>query len=383
VARARAQAVGRSGDLTRSIPLSRPHVGEREEELVLEAIRSRRLALGPMIDRFEQALAERVGAAYVAAVSSGTAGLHLCVRMAGLGPADEAITSPFSFVASANCVLYEGATPVFVDIDPLTLNLDPAAVEAAITPRTKAIVAVDIFGYPCELGALRHIAAKHGLALVEDACEALGAEYRGRPLGSHEHPAVFAFYPNKQLTTGEGGAIALATEDEWRLAKSLANQGRADSGGWLEHARFGYNYRLDDLSAAVGLAQLEKLDLLLSLRAEVAARYAELLAALDGVEAPLPDDADHRRSWFVYPVRLAAGIDRERLIAALGEQGIATSRYLPSIHLQPYMRERFGYREGMLPVSEEASRRTLALPFFPELPHEDQEYVVDALRAAL
>jgi perosamine synthetase len=218
---------------------------------------------------------------------------------------------------------------------------------------------------------------------VEDACEALGAEYRGRPLGSHEHPAVFAFYPNKQLTTGEGGAIALATEEEWRLTKSLANQGRADSGGWLEHARFGYNYRLDDLSAAVGLAQLEKLDLLLSLRAEVAARYAELLAALDGVEAPLPDDAGHRRSWFVYPVRLAAGIDRERVIATLAEQGIATSRYLPSIHLQPYMRERFGYREGMLPVSEEASRRTLALPFFPELPHEDQEYVVDALRAAL
>ncbi len=336
-----------------------------------------------MIDGFEQAVAERVGARHVVAVSSGTAGLHLCVRLAGLGPGDEAITSPFSFVASANCVLYEGATPVFADIDPQTLNLDPAAVEAAITPRTRAIVAVDIFGYPCELEPLRELAARHGLALIEDACEALGAEYRGRPLGSFDHPAVFAFYPNKQVTTGEGGAIAVASEEEWRLLKSLSNQGRADSGGWLEHARLGYNYRLDDLSAAVGVAQLEKLDLLLSLRSQVAARYAELLAAIDGAETPLADDADHRRSWFVYPVRLAPEIDRERVIARLAERGVATSRYLPSIHLQPYMRERFGYGEGMLPVSEEASRRMLALPFFPELSAEDQEYVVEELRAAV
>ena len=336
-----------------------------------------------MIDRFEQAVAERVGARHVVAVSSGTAGLHLCVRLAGLGPGDEAITSPFSFVASANCILYQGATPVFADIDPQTLNLDPAAVEAAITPRTRAIVAVDIFGYPCELEPLRELAAHHGLALIEDACEALGAEYRGRPLGSFDHPAVFAFYPNKQVTTGEGGAIAVASEEEWRLLKSLSNQGRADSGGWLEHARLGYNYRLDDLSAAVGVAQLEKLDLLLSLRSQVAARYAELLAAIDGAETPLADDADHRRSWFVYPVRLAPEIDRERVITRLAERGVATSRYLPSIHLQPYMRERFGYGEGMLPVSEEASRRMLALPFFPELSAEDQEYVVEELRAAV
>jgi len=336
-----------------------------------------------MIDRFEQAVAERVGARHVVAVSSGTAGLHLCVRLAGLGPGGEAITSPFSFVASANCILYQGATPIFADIDPQTLNLDPAAVEAAITPRTRAIVAVDIFGYPCELEPLRELAARHGLALIEDACEALGAEYRGRLLGSFDHPAVFAFYPNKQVTTGEGGAIAVASEEEWRLLKSLSNQGRADSGGWLEHARLGYNYRLDDLSAAVGVAQLEKLDLLLSLRSQVAARYAELLAAIDGAETPLADDADHRRSWFVYPVRLAPEIDRERVIARLAERGVATSRYLPSIHLQPYMRERFGYGEGMLPVSEEASRRMLALPFFPELSAEDQEYVVEELRAAV
>ena len=264
------------------IPLSRPFVGPREEELVLEVLRSGRLALGPMIDRFEQALAERIGAPYVAAVSSGTAGLHLCVRLAGLGPGDEAITSPFSFVASANCVLFEGATPVFADIDPRTLNLDPDAVAAAITPRTKAIVAVDIFGYPCELDELRQLADEHGLAFIEDACEALGAQYHGRPLGSYPHPAVFAFYPNKQVTTGEGGAVAVQTEDEWRLLKSLANQGRADSGGWLDHARFGYNYRLDDLSAAVGLAQVERLDEILALRSAAAARYAGLLAGVDG-----------------------------------------------------------------------------------------------------
>jgi perosamine synthetase len=368
---------------TRTIPLSRPFITEREEELVLEVLRSGRLALGPMIDRFERALAERVGAPYVAAVSSGTAGLHLCVRLAGLGHGDEAITSPFSFVASANCIVYEGAAPVFADVDPQTLNLDPVAVEAAITPRTKAIVAVDIFGRPCELDALRGIADRNGLAFVEDACEALGGEYRGRPVGSFDHPAVFAFYPNKQVTTGEGGAVSVHSEEQWRLLKSLSNQGRADSGGWLEHARFGYNYRLDDLSAAVGLAQVEKLDLLLSLRGEAAARYGELLTGLGGVRTLLADDPGHRRSWFVYPVWLAEGIDREAVIARLAERGVATARYLPSIHLQPYMRERFGYREGMLPVSEDASRRLLALPFFSGISAGDQEYVVEALRRAM
>jgi perosamine synthetase len=370
-------------DSERVIPLAKPLLGEREEELVLEVLRSGRLSLGPMVDRFEQALAERVGAKRVVAVSSGTAGLHLCIRRAGLGPGDEAITSPFSFVASANCVLYEGAKPVFVDVDPGTLNLDPAAVESAITPRTKAIVAVDIFGYPCELGPLREIAARNSVTLVEDACEALGAEYRGRPLGSFDHRAVFAFYPNKQVTTGEGGAIAVSSDEEWQLLKSLANQGRADSGGWLEHVRIGYNYRLDDLSAAVGVAQLERLDVLLSLRRIVAARYADLLRRLDGVEVPLADDVDHRRSWFVYPVRLAPEIDRERVIARLADGGVATARYLPSIHLQPYMQEWFGYREGMLPVSEDASRRMLALPFYPELSVDDQEYVVEQLSAAI
>jgi len=367
----------------RSIPLSSPYLGERDTELVLEVLRSGRLSLGPMVDRFEERFVEAVGAPYAAAVSSGTAGLHLLCRIAGLGAGDEAITSPYSFAASTNCFLYEGAMPVFADVDPRTLNLDPAAVEAAITERTRAIVAVDIFGYPCELDPLRELANRNGLALIQDSCEALGAEYRGGPLGSHGPSAVFAFYPNKQITTGEGGMVTTHSEQEWRLLKSLRNQGRADGGGWLEHARLGYNYRLDEVRAAIGIGQLEKLDEILARRGAVAARYAELLARVDGVEAPLADDAEHRRSWFVYVVTLAEEIDRERVIAALERDGIGTARYLPCIHLQPYMRERYGFAEGLCPVAEDASRRTLALPFHTTLEADDQERVVESLRAAL
>jgi dTDP-4-amino-4,6-dideoxygalactose transaminase len=369
--------------LIREIALSAPYLGEREEELVLEVLRSGRLSLGPMIDRFEQALAERLGAHQVAAVSSGTAGLHLAVRLEGLGPGDEVITTPFSFVASANCLLYEDAVPVFADVDARTLNLDPAAVEAAVTERTKAILAVHIFGYPAELAELEAVANRHGLAIIEDACEALGAEYRGRPVGSSGHPAAFAFYPNKQITTGEGGAVAVASEEEWTLLKSLSNQGRSDSGAWLTHSHLGYNYRLDDLSAALGLAQLERLDEILALRSEVAARYADLLTSVAGVEAPLRDDADHRRSWFVYVVLLAPGIDRDEVIARLASDGVASKPYLPCIHLQPYWRERFGTGYGLCPVAEDASARTLALPFHTALEAEDQERVVEALRQAL
>ena len=368
---------------TGEIGLSAPFLGEREEELVLEVLRSGRLALGPMIDRFEALLAERVGAPHVAAVSSGTAGLHLCVRLAGIGPGDEVVTTPFSFVSSANCVLFEGAHPVFADIDPETLNLDPASVEAAITPRTKAILPVHIFGYPAELEAMEQIAERHGLAILEDACEAMGAEYRGRPVGSSGHPAVFAFYPNKQITTGEGGAVAVQSEEEWNLVKSLANQGRSDSGEWLTHSRLGYNYRLDELSAAVGIAQVEKLDRILELRAEVAARYEALLAPIEGVETLIADDADHRRSWFVYVVLLEESIDRDSVIGRLAEHGVAAKPYLPSIHLQPYYRERFGYREGTLPVSEAASARSLALPFSTALAGEDQKRVAESLVRAL
>jgi dTDP-4-amino-4,6-dideoxygalactose transaminase len=368
----------------REIPLSRPWIDEREEELVLEVLRSGRLSLGPWIDRFEQELAERVGAPYAAAVSSGTAGLHLLCRIAGLGPGDEVITSTLSFVSSANCFILEGATPVFADVDPVTLNLDPAAVEAAITERTRAIVAVDMFGFPCDLEPLRAIAERHGLVVIEDACESLGAEYRGAPLGSQGPSAAFAFYPNKQMATGEGGVVVTHSEEEWKLLRSLRNQGRSyDGGGWFHHVRVGLNYRWTDVQAAIGLAQLEKLDRILELRADAAARYGESLAAVDGVEPPAPDDAERRRSWFVYVVKLDPEIDRDAVMDTLRAEGIGTAEYVPCIHLQPYMREQYGFGEGLCPIAEETARRTMALPFFTQIDPGDQERVVEVLRAAI
>ena len=365
------------------IGLSAPYVDEAEEEALLEVLRSGRLALGPNIDRFEEALAERVGAPYVAAVSSGTTGLHLCVRMAGVEPGDEVVTTPLSFIASANCILYEGGTPVFVDVDERTLNLDPAAVEAAITPRTKALVLVDLFGYPLDMDAFKEIAERHDVAIIEDACEALGATYRGRPVGSFGPPAVFAFYPNKQMTTGEGGAVAVHSEEEWELLKSLANHGRTDRGETFSHERLGYNYRLDELSAALGVAQLDKLDEILPLRDQVAERYNELLADLEGVRLLCADDDDHRRSWFVYVVLLQPPADRSAVMASLAAEGIASKPYLPAIHLQPPYRDRFGYAEGMLPVTERVSRSTLALPFYVQLEDDDIAHVAASLREVL
>jgi dTDP-4-amino-4,6-dideoxygalactose transaminase len=371
-------------EAVREIPLSRPWLDEREEELVLEVLRSGRLSLGPWIDRFEEEVAARVGAPYAAALSSGTAGLHLLCQIAGLGPGDEVITSPLSFVASANCFVVEGATPVFADVDPVTLNLAPAAVEAAVTERTRAIVAVDMFGFPCELEELRAVAERHGLALIEDACESLGAEYRGRPLGAHGPAAVFAFYPNKQMATGEGGIVTTHSEEEWQLLRSLRNQGRSyDGGGWFNHVRLGLNYRWTDVQAAIGLAQLEKLDRILELRSAAASRYGELLADVDGVEPPAPDDDAHRRSWFVYVVKLDASLDRVAVMDALRREGVATAEYVPCIHLQPYMRERFGFGEGLCPVAEQTASRTLALPFFTQIDPGDQERVVEVLRTAV
>jgi perosamine synthetase len=369
----------------REIPLSRPWLDEREEELVLEVLRSGRLSLGPWIERFEQEVAERVGAPYAAAVSSGTAGLHLLCRIAGLGPGDEVITSPLSFVSSANCFTVEGATPVFADVDPVTLNLDPAAVEAAITERTRAIVAVDMFGFPCDLDPLRELAGRHDLALIEDACESLGAEYKGQPLGSHGPSAVFAFYPNKQMATGEGGVVTTHSEEEWQLLRSLRNQGRSYETGaaWFNHVRLGLNYRWTDVQAAIGLGQLEKLDRILELRGEAAARYRELLAGVDGVEPPEPDDAERRRSWFVYVVKLDGALDRDAVMDALRAEGVATAEYVPCIHLQPYMRQQYGFAEGLCPVAEGIASRTMALPFFTQIEPGDQERVVDVLRLAV
>ena len=367
----------------RQVGLSAPWLDEREEELVLEVLRSGRLSLGPSIDRFEELFASAVGAPYAAAVSSGTAGLHLLCVIAGIQPGDEVITSPYSFVASANCAIYEGATPVFADIDPTTLNLDASAVEAAVTERTRAVVAVDIYGYPCELDALQAICDRHGLVLIDDACEALGARYRGAPVGSQGQNAVFAFYPNKQITTGEGGMVTTHSEETWRLLQSLRNQGRADGGGWLDHARLGFNYRIDDIRAAIGIGQLERVDEILTARTEVAERYTALLGEIGGLGLPCPDDDDHQRSWFVYVVTLPKGADREAVIDQLAGRGVQTARYLPCIHLQAYMRETYGFREGLCPVAEDASARTLAIPFHARLSEDDQAYVAAELRAAL
>ena len=368
---------------TRDIPLAKPLLDGREEELVLEVLRSGRLSLGPTIDRFEDLMAERIGAPYVAAVSSGTAGLHLLARIAGLGDGDEAITSPISFASSANCFIFEGARPVFADVDARTLNLDPDAVEAAITKRTKAVVAVDMFGYPCELDELRAICERHGLALIEDSAEALGAEYKGAPIGSQGPSGVFGFYPNKQLATGEGGVVFTHDEHVWQLVRSLRNQGRDYEGGaWFHHVRLGWNYRWTDVQAAIGIGQLEKLDRLLSLRAAAAERYGRLLEG-SGVEPLCSDDDHHRRSWFVYVVALPPEVDRARVMTELRAQGIGTAEYVPCVHLQPYMRETYGFTDGMCPVAEDFASRSLALPFFPQLEAEDQERVVDALRNAL
>jgi perosamine synthetase len=365
------------------IPLAKPALGAREEELVLEVLRSGRLSLGPMGERFEGALADWLGVPDAVAVSSGTTALHLGVRAQGWGPGDEVLTSPFSFVASANCLLYEGARPVFCDVDPVTLNLDPAAAADAVGERTAGILPVHIFGYPAALPELEGLAAEHGLGILEDACEALGAvDSAGRRVGAAGNLATFAFYANKQMTTGEGGMIVPRDAAEAARLRSERNQGRAVDMGWLDHDRLGFNYRLSDVAAAIGLAQVEKLDGLLAAREGVAALYAERLAAIEGVETPPAMRGDERRSWFVFTASLPAGVDRDAVVARLAEQGIASKAYLPCIHLFPHLRE-LGYQEGQFPVAEAASARSLALPFHPALGEAAVDRVCEALAAAI
>jgi perosamine synthetase len=370
--------------MTEPVPLARPVVGEREEELLLEALRSRRLALGPRLGEFEDAFGRRLGAEHVSAVSSGTAGLHLAIRAAGIEAGDEVVTTPFSFVASANCLLYEGARPVFCDIDPRTLNITPDAAAEAVTDRTTGLLPVHIFGYPADMPGFEALAADRALWLVEDACEALGAVHADGPaVGARGNLAVFGFYPNKQLTTGEGGVVVSPDGAAKERIDSERNQGRAPDMGWLDHDRLGFNYRLDDLSCALGLAQLERLEEMLAGRARVAAAYAEALADVEGLDLPSPDDGGDRRGWFVYVVQLPAGTDRGETIATLRERGIDSKPYLPAIHLLSFYRERFGHRDGEFPVCEDVARRSLALPFHPELSDVEVERVVEALRAAI
>jgi perosamine synthetase len=365
------------------IPLARPELGEREEELVLEVLRSGRLSLGPMGELFEREFAAWLGVEDAVAVSSGTTALHLGVRALGWGPGDEVLTTPFSFVASANCLLYEGVRPVFCDVDPVTLNLAPAAAGAAAGERTVGVLPVHIFGFPAAMAELEALAGRCGLGLLEDACQALGAvDSEGRRVGARGNLATFAFYANKQLTTGEGGMIVPPDAEVAARLRSERNQGRAADMGWLDHGGLGFNYRLSDLAAALGVAQLEKLDAMLARREAVAGLYERALTAVDGVESPIAARGAERRSWFVYPVRLPESADRDATIAALGERGIATKAYLPCIHLFPQFRD-LGWREGQFPVAEAAAARSLALPFFPAMTESQVGRVCEALAESL
>jgi perosamine synthetase len=364
------------------IPLARPSIGAREEELVLEALRSRRLALGPRLASFEASFAAASGATHVSAVSSGTAGLHLAIRAAGIERGDDVVTTPFSFVASANCLLYEGARPVFCDIDARTLNISPEAAADALTERTTGILPVHVFGYPVDMAAIELLSRDCGLWIVEDACEALGAVHAdGTPVGARGNLSVFGFYPNKQITTGEGGAVVSPSAAVKERIDSERNQGRAPDMGWLDHDRLGFNYRLDDLSCALGLAQLERLDELLAARARVASLYSEALAEVEGLGLPCPDEGGDRRGWFVYVVQLPPGVDRDAAVGAMRERGVDTKPYLPAIHLMSFYRERFGHEPGEFPVCEDVAARSLALPFYPELSDGEVEQVVEALVA--
>jgi perosamine synthetase len=366
------------------IPLAKPEIGDREEELVLEVLRSGQLSLGPMVERFERELAAWLGVEDAVAVSSGTAALHLGVRALGWGPGDEVLTSPFSFVASANCLLYEGVRPVFCDIDPRTLNVDPAAAAAGMSENTVGVLPVHIFGYPAAMPEIEALAERHDLGVLEDACEALGAvDSEGRRVGSRGNLATFAFYANKQLVTGEGGVIVPASGLAERL-RSERNQARAPEMGWLDHGGLGFNYRLSDVAAAIGVGQLEKLDAMLEARARLASLYAERLGALDvdGLCLPLPGGGSERRGWFVYVLQLPDAVDRDGVIGELGERGVAAKPYLPCIHLFPHLRE-LGYREGQFPVAEKVSARSLALPFFPSMSEAQVDQVCEALARSL
>ena len=368
------------------IPLSSPDVREQDREAVLEVLNSTVLSRGPKLSVFEQAVAQVTKSSYAIAVNSGTSGLHLCVKAAGVSDGDEVITSPFSFVASANCVLFERGKPVFVDIDPVTYNINPARIEEAITVRTKAILPVHVFGRPCNMSKIMKIAAKRGLTIIEDSCEALGARYDARSVGTFGQTGVFGFYPNKQLTTGEGGVIVTNDREVAQHCRSWRNQGRSDSDGWLEHETIGYNYRLSDINCALGISQLSRLEEVMVARARVAELYAKALREVPTVIAQPLDEPGSTISWFVYVVRLTDdfGLEhRDAAILELRKRGIGCGNYFPPIHLQPLYRNQFHFRKGEFPITEHISERTIALPFFNNLSEGQIDLVCTTLRNVL
>ncbi len=362
------------------IPLARPLLGEPEERAVLEVLRSGQLSLGAKGPQFERAFAARVGARCASAVSSGTAGLHLALRAVDLGEGAEVITSPFSFVASANVAIYERARPVFVDIDPLTLNLNAEEAAAAVNSRTAALMPVHIFGYPADIQRLEQT----GVPIVEDACEALGGTYTdGGPIGGRGHPAVFAFYANKQMTTGEGGMVVSGDLKLKERIDSERNQGRAPNMDWLDHDRLGFNYRLSDIASALGLAQLQRLDELLGGRDRVADLYRAALREIPEITLPCENMGQAKRGWFVYVIQLPRGVDRDTVVTQLGARGIAAKPYFPAIHLMTYYQETFGYRRGQFPICEDVAARSIAIPFFPQMSEGQVARVAEELAAVL
>ncbi len=371
------------------IGMSAPDIGPEEQAIVQQVLQTPNLSIGPMIEEFEQEWARFAGARFAVGVSSGTAGLHLAVIAAGIGAGDEVITTPFSFVASSNIMLYQNAIPIFADIDPHTLNLDPNRVEDKIKERranggrVKALLPVHVFGQPCNLDAFVDLARRYDLILLEDACEAIGAQYKGRNVGTDGAASVFAFYPNKQMTTGEGGMIVTDRPDWAALFRSLRNQGRGESGAWLHHVRLGYNYRLDEMSAALGLAQLRRIDELLDKRDHVAQMYNQRLSRMSGVHIPFIAPETTRRSWFVYVVRFDPTVDRDAVMESLEAGGIASRPYFACIHLQPFYRERFGFAEGDFPITESVAASTLALPFHSNLDEGSIDLVCETVSQAL
>jgi perosamine synthetase len=379
------------------IPMSSPDLSDVDRQAVIDVINTPNLSMGQRILDFEGTFCELTGRVHAIGVNSGTAGLHLCVRAAGIGPGDLVITTPFSFVASSNVLLFENAVPVFVDIDPCTGNIDPELVAGAAKniekylPRKseienrklKAILPVDVFGQPADMDPINAVAKEHGLTVIEDSCEALGAEYKGKPAGALGDYGVFAFYPNKQITTGEGGMVVTDDDRAADFMRSLRNQGRAVGDTWLQHTHLGYNYRLDEMSAAMGITQMHRLDELLAKREQVAGWYEARLSEIPGVEVPVVESYTTRMSWFVYVVRFDPKIDRDALAKRLEEKGVPVRPYFLPIHLQPYMAERFGWREGDFPVTEDLGRRGLAVPFSSTMTDEQVEYVCQSVREVL
>ena len=367
------------------VPLSRPDISKSDIDAVVKVLKSPRLSLGPKLVAFENAFARYMGLAHAVAVNSGTSALHLLVRALGLGPGQEMITSPFTFVATSNCALFEGATPVFVDIDEDTWNMDVTKIEEAITPRTRLLMPVHIFGRPMPMDQVMRIARRHGLPVVEDACEALGATYKRRKAGTFGVASTFAFYPNKQMTTGEGGMIVTDDDRLADLARSMRNQGRDPHAGWLAHARLGYNYRLSDINCALGLSQLARVEKFIAARERVAARYIRKLSEVEELVMPAPY-RQGRISWFVFVVRLAdrfTARQRDAVMAALANRGIGTNNYFSPVHLQKFYREQFGYKPGDFPVTEKIAARTIALPFYNRLAPRDQDLGIETLKAAI